>query len=84
MAVANTDTLKSIVIKTPSLLGAERDPDGAVQPAVDPATAVAKTPEPGADAPEKEVRRALPVTNLGEQEAPVPVKIDPPDELQFN
>lgn len=86
MAVANTEAVKSIVIKTPSLLGAERDPYGALQPA-----AAAPAPDAGAPAspapdtpPEKEVRRALPVTNLGEQEAPVPVKIDPPEELQFN
>lgn len=87
LAVANTAAAASIVIKTPSLLGADHDPYGAVQPASD--AAAVKSPEPGASpapdaAPEKEVRRALPVTNLGEQEAPVPVKIDPPEELQFN
>lgn len=87
MAVSNTAATAPIVIRTPSLLDAARDPYGALQPPPDPAAS--KAPDASASAgpdaaPEKEVRRALPVTNLGEQEAPVPVKIDPPDELQFN
>lgn len=88
LPVGNTETAKPIVINTPSLLGAQLDPYGAVQPVVaDAGGGKPADPQasPAPDAPpEKEVRRALPVTNLGEQEAPVPVKIDPPEELQFN
>ena len=90
--LANTEAVKPVIIKTPSVQGAEKDPYGALRPAEPEATAAAANKagdanaqsSPDAPAPEKEVRKALPVTSLGEQEAPVPVKIDPPEQLEFN
>ncbi len=87
-------SIRPVVIKAPTVIGEtdDKDPYGAVQPVVGAANASvagAKPPEPTARPTpipaEKEVRSALPVLPA-EQEttAPVPVKVDPPDPLQFD
>ncbi len=76
-------------MKSPSVLIAAggKDPYGTVEPAVASDAEGNATDQPsGEEKPDsgKEVRKALPVTATEQDIAVPPVKIDPPDALEFN
>ena len=91
-------SFRPVAIKAPTVIDdpTERDPYETVQPVVSPGDdqPAKGTPElannlagrpPGTPAPEREVRMAQPVLPAGqEMNNTVPIKIDPPDPLQFN
>ncbi len=99
-AAANVDVLRPVQIKAPTVLGTEdHDPYDAVRPVLEnpdhpAATAngnptLNKSPEvanaPAGPEPEKKVMRATAVNPDEQQTASLPpVKIDPPESLEFN
>ena len=95
-AAIDLDAFKPVAIKSPTVVGeeGEKDPYGAVQPVnggelAANGSAASRSPEAGAarpmPTPEKQVLPALPVSSAEQESAPaVPIKVDPPDPLQFN
>lgn len=88
---------RPVALKSPTVVddSPEKDPYDTVQPVIAPGSdqpatgsdngnGVANKP-PAAPTPEREVRAALPVQPAQQDVAnPIPIKIDPPDPLQFN
>jgi hypothetical protein len=89
VAAVNLQAVPRVQVKSPSVLIAAggKDPYGAVEPVIasdaegNPADKPADAEKPDAG---KEVRKALPVTATEQDISVPPVKIDPPDALEFN
>lgn len=99
VSAVNLDAIKPVLIKSPTVIGgeADKDPYGAVQPVTGPnggllangGNAAGKAPDAQPTPPpppEKRVLPALPVLPAEQDAASAlpPVKVDPPDPLQFN
>jgi penicillin-binding protein 1A len=89
VAAVNLQAVPRVQVKSPAVLVAAgaKDPYGAVEPSVPSDAEGNTTDQPAAgDKPDagKEVRKALPVTATEQDIAVPPVKIDPPDALEFN
>ena len=89
IAVVDTEAIKPIAIKSPTvLLTAGKDPYDALVPVIaDPQSAKGQDGQApdAAGGANKEVRRATPVTAVdSDAVAAPPIKVDPPETLQFN
>ncbi len=88
IAVVDTQNVTPVIIKSPTvLLASGKDPYGALLPVESDAPENSgKADGVVADGSQasKEVRRAVPVTTADQEVTAPPIKIDPPDTLQFN
>ncbi len=92
-SAVNLDSIRPVMIQSPTVIGADadKDPYGTVQPVTGPGLDLAANKPPDGSAaptptpPEKKVLQALPVLPAEQAASSLPpVKVDPPDPLQFD